>query len=212
MSAALIVLAVVSGVALSALVFAFLQIGYRREHSIRTYVFPRTVLDSLRETWPHLQEKDEFLVARALRQFFLVHLRARGKPVGMPSKAVDALWHAFILDTRAYHDFCRHAFGRYFHHVPAARMRTAIGADEGMRRTWYLACLEENIPPKAATRLPLLFAIDEKLRIPDAHTFVLTREGVRPEGSSCGGYSCGGSGSGDGGGGDGGCGGGCGGS
>ena len=35
-----------------------------------------------------------------------------------------------------------------------------------MRLAWILACREENIDPAAATRLPLLFAIDAKLAIP----------------------------------------------
>jgi hypothetical protein len=199
------VVATVAGMAIAALFYAWLHRDYRREHYIRTYVFPRAVLDSLQETWPHLQDKDVYLVARALRQFFLVHLRAKGKLVGMPSKAADALWHAFILDTHAYHSFCNHAFGRYFHHVPAARMDPGLAADEGMRRTWFLACLEENIRPRAASRLPLLFAVDVKLAIPGAISFAPLSPG-RDGGASCGGgSSCGGDGGG-------GCGGGCGGS
>lgn len=196
--------------------------AYERERFIRGYVFSKGVLTALCKACPTLREKDTYLVARALRTFFLAHARARGQTIGMPSKVVDALWHEFILDTRAYHDFCSQAFGSFFHHLPAARMRPGISSDEALRRTWRLACLEENINPKAATRLPLLFAIDAKLGIPEGNVYHLNKPPHTSSGSGCGGGGCGGYGctgdglaAGDGGsGGDGGgdgCGGGCGG-
>lgn len=188
--------------ALVALALARAQLRYRRERFIRTSVLPRAVLDELAKAYPHLEEKDLFLVARALRMFFLLQLRAGGRMLFMPSKAVDALWHAFILDTRAYHAFCRHAFGRYFHHVPSGRMAADIQREPAVWRTWALACREENIPPAPPTRLPLLFAIDEKLRIPDGSHYSLAQFAMRRStgGGGCGGSGCGGSGDGGGGG------------
>lgn len=38
--------------------------------------------------------------------------------VGMISREVDEVWHAFILFTREYTEFCRSIFGRYIHHAP----------------------------------------------------------------------------------------------
>lgn len=144
-----------------------------RERRIREHVFARAVLEKVRETYPHLRLRDLFLVARALRAFFLIHLRAGSRNVEMPSRAVDALWHAFILDTRAYDEFCRVAFGHFLHHIPAHRGRLdEAGRDvrpqvsEAMQLTWLLACREENIDAAAPTRLPLLFALDAKLAIP----------------------------------------------
>jgi hypothetical protein len=86
----------------------------------------------------------------------------------MPSKVVDALWHAFILDTRAYKSFCQAAFGAYFHHIPESSMAAVGQGTAAAWHTWRLACLEENINPAKATRIPLLFAIDAKLAIPGA--------------------------------------------
>jgi hypothetical protein len=144
-----------------------------RERRIRAHVFPRSVLDKVLEAHPHLKLRDLFLVARALRAFFLVHLRAGAQRVEMPSRVVDVLWHAFILDTRAYDAFCRQAFGHFLHHIPASPGRednagtsTRPEPSAAMRLTWDLACREENIDPESATRLPLLFAIDAKLAIP----------------------------------------------
>ncbi|HDY97732.1 MAG TPA: hypothetical protein ENH72_04495 [Pseudomonas sabulinigri] len=36
----------------------------------------------------------------------------------VPSKTVDALWHAHILDTRAYRTDCHKVFGRFVDHYP----------------------------------------------------------------------------------------------
>jgi hypothetical protein len=179
-----------------------------RERYIRSYVFAGSLLASLNERHPQLDESGRFLVARALRQFFLVHGRADGATIGMPSKVVDDLWHAFILNTRDYERFCQKAFGKFFHHVPPEAMPKGEYANVPLRRTWRLACLEENINPARATRLPLLFAIDRKLDIVDGQ--VHSVESMAPRKSSDGG--CGGSSSSCGGdndgGGDGGCGGG----
>jgi hypothetical protein len=215
----------VSGIASFAAVFVcgaavvYLAMAYRgarlkRESYIRHFVFPSSVLRSLEKTYPHLEEKDLFLTARALRQYFLAHLRARNRTVGMPSKAVDALWHDFILDTKSYHAFCKNAFGTYFHHIPAGKALSKGANREAMRLVWHLACLEENIDPKNATRLPLLFAIDSKLKIPDGNVYNLSALKEAPRTGSdgnCGGIGCSGGGSCSGGC-SGGCGGGCGGS
>jgi hypothetical protein len=50
-----------------------------------------------------------------------------------PSEMVDAGWHAFLLHTREYAEFCARVAGRFIHHRPAgpgeARpAREAIGA------------------------------------------------------------------------------------
>ena len=36
-----------------------------------------------------------------------------------PCKAVDAGWHAFILHTAEYSEFCERVAGRFIHHCPA---------------------------------------------------------------------------------------------
>mgnify|MGYP007012666399 CR=1 FL=1 len=36
----------------------------------------------------------------------------------VPSKQVDAIWHAHILDTRAYREDCQAMFGRFMDHYP----------------------------------------------------------------------------------------------
>lgn len=38
-----------------------------------------------------------------------------------PSKRVDRAWHAFLLHTRDYSDYCEERFGRLLHHDPSER-------------------------------------------------------------------------------------------
>lgn len=43
---------------------------------------------------------------------------ADGQVIGMPSHAVDELWHGLILCTARYERFCAAAYGRLLHHHP----------------------------------------------------------------------------------------------
>ena len=145
----------------------------RREAFIRAYMFPRGVFEKLRKVRPGLDAKEQQLVARALRQFFLAYLKSGFRRVAMPSQAADDLWHEFILFTREYQAFCTAAFGRFLHHTPAVKLGAAKADNEGLRRVWWFCCLEENINPRQATRLPLLFALDKKLGIADGFRYDL---------------------------------------
>ena len=163
-----------------------------QEHFIRSYVFSNDLLLRLKKYHNHLEEKDIFLVARGLREFFIIHVRAGQQSIGMPSRVVDDLWHEFILDTRAYESFCKRAFTSYFHHVPASTTRKGMDMDSTLRITWRYACLEENINPKKATRLPLLFAIDEKLKIENGNKYNLRSAPNRLQDSGgCAATACG---------------------
>jgi hypothetical protein len=170
----------------------------RREKYIREFVLPYGLFKKLEEKRPGIDPKYHPLVARALRQFFLCHLKSGKKFVSMPSQAVDDLWHEFILYTRNYQQFCKKAFGAYMHHTPAVALGRGQRDDIGLKRTWRYACLEENINPKAPSRLPLLFAIDEKLGIAEGFRYLPDCSKWKPDGSGnvhCGahlGAGCGG--------------------
>jgi hypothetical protein len=147
--------------------------GSQREQYIRSYMFPRGLFDKLLKLRPGLDVKQQQLVARALRQYFLAYLKSGRRRVGMPSQVVDDLWHEFILYTRDYAEFCTRAFGSFLHHTPAVKLGSTRPDNEGLRRVWWYACLEENINPRKPTRLPLLFAIDAKLGITDGFIYQL---------------------------------------
>lgn len=222
-------------IALAIIVFAvvyFLRSRRRRRAEfIAEFVFHPAVINKFREVRPELTPAQEELVFAALRDYFHIVNQAGKRMVSMPSQVVDDAWHAFILFTRGYHQFCKRAFGRFLHHTPAEAMSSPTQAGEGLRRAWRLCCAHDGIDPKFPARLPLLFSIDADLNIENGFFYTPNcRHGKQRQDGS--GYYCGshigcasgcsgdsGSMSGDGGSffdgfggdGDGGCGGGCGG-
>lgn len=169
---------------------------------IQNYRFPNRVPVMLREKYTHLTDEDVADVLAALKQYFLM-CRERGSDmVSMPSKVVDVAWHEFILFTRDYEQFCRFAFGRFLHHIPAEAMGSNELMCKGLERAWRWSCLSENIDLTTPSRLPSLFAIDERLSIPGGNFYALDstyirigeRKGVSGGSKylSCGGEGCGG--------------------
>ncbi|HEX5686414.1 MAG TPA: hypothetical protein VFY73_20490 [Ideonella sp.] len=163
------------------LLFSFVW-WWRRDQALRREVFiretplPHGLFEALRKRRPDLGLKDCQLVASALRQFFLAHLKSGRRYVSMPSQVADELWHEFILHTRNYDEFCRRAFGRFLHHTPAAALGGAgsgTQSNAGLRRCWWYVCKLENINPRQPTRLPLLFALDHKLGIAGGFVYAL---------------------------------------
>ncbi len=187
----------------------------RREHLIDTFRFPEKIGRKLRETYPQLSIGDAGIVLNGLREYFHLCNIAGKRNVAMPSQAVDVAWHEFILFTRQYETFCTKALGRFLHHTPAEAMRTPTEAQDGIKRAWKLSCRRENIAAAKPQRLPILFAMDAQLKIPDGFTYTLdckkapidsycaghigcggcTSDGCSSDGGSsdgCGGGGCGG--------------------
>lgn len=155
---------------------------YRRAEYIRTFNFPPGLYQKLVDRRPELTLRDCALVARGLRQFFLAYLASGRKFVSMPSQVADDLWHEFILYTRNYQEFCRHAFGDFLHHTPAVVLGAEQRDNAGLRRVWSHSCKEENINPRKATRLPLLFALDTKLNIANGFRYAPDCTALRQRG------------------------------
>lgn len=66
-----------------------------------------------------------------LRFLFLAAIT--GEPIP-PTKAIDSGWHAFLLFTRDYADFCTNYLGRFIHHRPYTEADKATpGFDEKAR-------------------------------------------------------------------------------
>lgn len=186
----------------------------KRSAFIDSYPFHAAVVNKLREVRPELTPAQELMVFEALREYFHICNTAGRQMVSMPSQVVDDAWHGFILFTRGYRHFCRHAFGRFLHHTPAEAMQSPTLAQDGIKRAWRIACTREGIDPKTPSRLPRLFAIDAELNIANGFRYVTDCKDSRQTDGSGGAYcgsdiGCGGGCSGDSG--DSGCGGGCGG-
>jgi hypothetical protein len=162
----------------------------RRAEFIRTYRWTAGLLARLEKHRPGLARKDSALVSRGLRQFFIAYLTSGKRFVSMPSQVADDLWHEFILYTREYDAFCRRAFGEFLHHTPAVVLSEHRKSNEGLRRVWWYCCKYESIDPVNPTRLPLLFALDAKLNIPDGFVYHPRCEELRKSGTGvtyCGG-------------------------
>lgn len=178
-----------------------------REKRIHGYEWPPGLLDRFGKHYPSLAREDVAHVSQGLRQFFLAYLMGGRQYVAMPSKVVDDLWHEFILYTRAYQEFCREAFGGFFHHTPAMALTPDRTKDnEGLRRVWRQSCSQEGVDPRNAARRPLLFALDKELNISDGFHYEPNCEALRSAGEAgaqcgadlasgcggCGGGGCGG--------------------
>lgn len=149
-----------------------------RERFLGAFQFPASLGRKLRQTYPHLSAEQVDLVTGELRSFFRAANAAQGRMVSMPSQAVDVAWHEFILFTRGYRQFCARGLGRFLDHTPAEHMATPVSARQGLRRTWLHACRFEGIDPNKPDRLPMLFALDALLEIPDGFRYVLDCSGV----------------------------------
>jgi hypothetical protein len=143
----------------------------KRLDVIRAHPFPQSVRMKFRDAQPNLDSAQEHRVFEGLRDYFILCAQARGRFVSMPSQVADDAWHAFILHTRYYQDFCDKAFGRFLHHTPAEAMSAQTLATEGVQRAWRLACALERINPKLPERLPRLFALDGALNIPNGFRY-----------------------------------------
>lgn len=162
----------VIGAALVAAVLWSARLKLQREDFIRDYAWPPGLLDKLAEHHAGFSRKETALVAQGLRQFFHAYLDGDRRYVAMPSQVADDLWHQFILYTQAYADFCQHAFGGFLHHTPAVALKAGAKKDNtGLRRVWRYCCRVEGINPHSPTRLPLLFALDTKLKIPNGYRY-----------------------------------------
>jgi len=150
------------------------------ESLIRHYSFP---IGLRRKIANRLELADQVAVDRVLlglKEYFLLCLDGRDMVLGMPSKAVDAAWHEFILYTRDYTTFCQRVYGGYLHHMPNDEPSTGddflSGAGRAwmdIGRTWILSCMRSGQDPRKPTEIPLLFSIDTELGIRGGEVFTL---------------------------------------
>jgi hypothetical protein len=141
---------------------------------IQKYTYPAELRNRLQRNHD-LSLEGSGRVLEGLRQYFLACLAAQRSPlakeVGMPSKAVDAAWHEFIVLTKEYASFCEKAFGRYLHHTPQAMMSEPTSAS--LANTLHQLKGQSLTPAGWAMvgSVPLIFAIDRELGFKDGHVY-----------------------------------------
>ncbi|MFC4020124.1 hypothetical protein ACFOW4_19565 [Micromonospora sp. GCM10011542] len=134
--------------------------------------FPASGRQRLRNQYPHLSDDDIRLVETATRQWFRLVVRHSSAKLTMPSVIVGDLWHEMTLQTRDYAAFCDAAFGGPLHHQP--RSATGAASVDAGRTPLLLATLtygrrDEGCGP---TELPLLFRVDQELRVRDGNRYL----------------------------------------
>jgi hypothetical protein len=98
------------------------------------------------EGWP--AQKLDTAVGEYLK--FMALCKAYPHEVVVPCKLVDELWHAHILDTRAYRIDCERIFGFFYDHFPYFGMRDERDAEDlrgAYDRTLELYALNFGDPP-----------------------------------------------------------------
>jgi len=147
------------------------QFRRKRARFIAAYRFPDLLVRRYAEDHPTLDAAQVRKVFEGLRQYFLACLCAQresiARSVGMPSRAVDDAWHDFILMTREYQAFCAQAFGSYLHHTPEGLM--GVSMRDALANTLHqFRRPPPGVAPWApAGTVPLLFAMDRELGVPD---------------------------------------------
>jgi hypothetical protein len=98
----------------------------RAERVIASWSFPAHIWGTVARRYP--QVRDESVraeVDHGLRDWLICCAWRGRRSLGMPSRLVDEAWHALILDTVAYMELCRAAFGAYLHHFPEGSVDAA---------------------------------------------------------------------------------------
>ena len=148
----------------------------RRQEFVATFVLPKGIGHRLQYNVGRAVDIQPAILG--FRQWLRLHVAAPGM-LAMPSVAVDLLWHEFIVNTKAYGDFCDQAYGRMLHHAP----ETSLDAEQirhlggqGIGRTYAMACQDQGIRLPFMTGLPRLFMVDTALAMPDGMQWILDCE------------------------------------
>ena len=147
------------GLLIAAMYFGMAQARKKpfiRRDFIRQYQFPDALVFKIKQQYPTLKATEIDAIFEGLRQWFLLLNQNPKKYFGMPSRAVDAAWHAFILMTQPYESFCQQAFGAFVHHSP-----NLPGASDKLRDQPGLAMTYGLLPATAMG----LFTLDSSLGI-----------------------------------------------
>lgn len=150
---------------------------------IKTYEFPKSVTEFIKQKYPHLSDADVELALEQLRVYFLACWHENMTLV-LPSKVVNTCWHGFELEKKSYNEFGRAAFGRFVNRMPrrSEAVKDQINLRDGARcyqavlalsnismtnsYTWQT---QETLP--SSIHIPVLFSADHALEIPNGYLF-----------------------------------------
>lgn len=115
--------------------------------------------------------RDAFFFVRAaegLMAFFDCVSRSP-RPCGLPSKAADSVWHAWLRCAPAHLErFCKRHFGRAIAHTEGAAMAGPM--EQALASTLVAARAIEQLP-LAGSQVPRLFSLDRRLAMPNGYAW-----------------------------------------
>lgn len=98
--------------------YSFVLCTYHDGDDVVVVIVPDEDIRYLNErlqTKEHMSAEDSLNTIAELENFYTaVKLGIDGEP----SEMIDKAWHAHILNTPMYFNFCKTIFGRYLHHLP----------------------------------------------------------------------------------------------
>ncbi len=149
----------------------FAEAGTRRARYLSHYDIPQAALDGLQRRYPHLNADEANQVGLGLKRYFYYCQSSGFYSAALPSKVVAALWEELARETKSYQRFSHNAFNQLWSPRAAVGFGTDEAGNKELSRTWALSCRHEVINPRTPTSLPLLFALDVALAIPDGFIY-----------------------------------------
>jgi hypothetical protein len=161
-------------------------INYRYQHHLQRSRFQMQLEDLPPGLFEHWQQSapqefhgiptDAIFFVRAaegLMMFFDV-VSHSDRSCGLPSKAADSVWHAWLSLPHAepqglqIESFCLRHFGREIPHLEAERMPVVMS--DAIANTLVSARIRTGHDP-AGAYLPLLFSLDRRLKMPEGYAY-----------------------------------------
>lgn len=161
-------------------------INYRYQHHLQRSRFQMQLEDLPPGLFEHWQQSapqefhgiptDAIFFVRAaegLMMFFDV-VSHSDRSCGLPSKAADSVWHAWLSLPHAepqglqIESFCLRHFGREIPHLETERMPVVMS--DAIANTLVSARVRTGHDP-AGAYLPLLFSLDRRLKMPEGYAY-----------------------------------------
>lgn len=85
------------------------------------------VVRRFREQYPVSEREGEEIFRETKKWLWLLSVASPPGRLSVtdPILVLDEMWHAFLMYTRDYEDFCQRYFGRFLHHAPTTHAETA---------------------------------------------------------------------------------------
>ena len=160
-----------------------------KNHFLDTYLFPKELVKTLREKYPHLKETEVEEVLESMKDFYRFQINKNlSMPQYMPSRVVDFAFQTFFDMPNSSSFFKKSSYlGKSYQRVIPQSTSTSsketipvLLAGQYDEHTnsiisdiWCYFCKEEYIDPFFPLSFPSLFTIDKRLNIPSGFTYEL---------------------------------------